>query len=271
MTIRKQYLIFLDLDGTTLYDWKTLKQETIDTIKKVQELGHIVVIATGRPYRSSKVFYDALGLKTPIANYNGALVHHPYDENFEKLVTDIKLNDILKVFEDMGHLIDNAFCEYYEDIYLYRENDDIMPLIHPEGGRIITGDFKETLKINPNGFIILAYPGKYLEVEQYLDDHFKGVLNHRNWGGDNNEVIEVFTPKTCKGIAMTYIANYYNIPIENVIALGDGSNDIEMIRSAGIGVAMENAVENVKAVAKEHTLSNKENGVAHFLTQFFNL
>ncbi|MDF2699993.1 MAG: hydrolase Cof [Haloplasmataceae bacterium] len=269
--MNKQYLILLDLDGTALYDWQTLSNETIETVKKVKALGHIVAIATGRPFRSSKVFYDQLKLDTPIINYNGALVHHPFDDHFEKLETDIDIIHILKVFDEVGHLIENAFCEHYEDIYLYKMNDNIMPLIHPEGGKIITGDYKKTLKINPNGFILLAYPGKNVEIEQYLDDNFKGILDHRNWGGDSSHIIELFTPKMCKGIGMTYIANYYNIPLENVIAFGDGNNDIEMIRSAGIGVAMDNAVPNVKAVANAKTLSNKENGVAHFLTKFFKL
>jgi len=55
------------------------------------------------------------------------------------------------------------------------------------------------------------------------------------------------------------------------MAFGDGENDIEMIKEAGIGIAMENAVDHVKEVAKHITLSNKENGVAFFLRDYFKL
>ncbi len=267
----KKHLVLLDLDGTTLYDWQTLTQETIDVIHQLNKLGHIICIATGRPYRSSKIFYDKLQLKTPIINYNGALIHHPYDDHFDEVTSEIDLNYVLKIFHDIGHLIANAFCEYYEDIYLYKMSDDIMPLIHPEGGKIIAGDFKDTLKLNPNGFILLTFPETYNEVEEYLAKNFKGILNFRNWGGDYHQIIEIYTPETNKGTAMKLIASYFDIPRERTITFGDGDNDVEMIQNAGTGVAMANAVDSVKQVAKEITLSNTENGVAHFLKEYFQL
>ncbi|QVK17246.1 HAD family phosphatase [Mycoplasmatota bacterium] len=269
--MKNKHLILLDLDGTTLYDWQSMTDETIQAIHQVKALGHEICIATGRPYRSSKVFYDQLELKTPIINYNGALIHHPYNSHFDEITREIDLNYILKVFNEIDHLIENAFCEYYEDIYLYKESKDIMPLIHPEGGKIIIGDFKETLHLNPNGFILLTYPDCYQEVEAFLSENFKGILDFRNWGGDYQQIIEIYTPETSKGNAMRYIQSYFDIPKERTISFGDGENDVEMIKDAGIGVAMENAVDSVKKAAKHITLSNKDNGVAHFLRKFFKL
>ncbi len=265
------YLILLDLDGTTLYDWQTLNDETIAVIRQVKALGHIVCIVTGRPYRSSKIFYDKLQLDTPIINYNGALIHHPHNHHFDEITREIDLNNILKVFNDISHLIENAFCEYYEDIYLYKMSEDIMPLIHPEGGNIIAGDFKQTLKLNPNGFVLLTYPNKHNEVGKYLDENFKGILNYRNWGGEYSQIIEIYTPETSKGIGLNYLSTYFEIPKEKILAFGDGENDVEMIRNAGIGVAMANAVDSVKKEAQHITKSNSENGVATFLKEFFNL
>lgn len=269
--MKDTYLIVLDLDGTTLYDWETITKETVDTIEKVRQLGHKVVIATGRPYRSSKVFYDQLKLDTPIINYNGALIHHPYDEKFKQFTNVIQLDYILKVFHDIGYLIENAFCEYYENIYLYKMKEDIMPLVHPEGGTLIIGDFKETLHLNPNGFILLTYPDTYKEVEEYLAKHFKGELNFRNWGGEYQQIFEIYTPDTGKEFAVEVIAKYLNFASDQVIAFGDGDNDIKMIEQAHIGVAMENAVPELKKKATNITLSNKKNGVAHFLKHFFQL
>jgi Cof subfamily protein (haloacid dehalogenase superfamily) len=266
-----KYLIALDLDGTTLYDWQTLTDHTVDTIKQLTDLGHIVVIATGRPYRSSKTFYDQLGLKTPIINYNGALVQHPYDLSFIKQEKHIPLEAVIQIFEDKYESIENAFCEHHENIFLYNHNESILPLVHPEGGTIIEGHFKDTLTINPNGFILLTYPGQHQQVEKYIADHFKGQLNSRNWGGEASQVIEVFSPKTCKGIALQHLADYYQIPNSHVMAFGDGHNDVEMLKMAGIGVAMANAVEEAKAVTQFRTLSNKEDGVAHFLRNYFKL
>lgn len=265
------YLVLLDLDGTTLYDWQTLNEETISVISQVKALGHKVCIVTGRPYRSSKVFYDKLQLHTPIINYNGALIHHPHDNHFDEITREIDLNDVLKIFKDIGHLIENAFCEYYEDIYLYKMSEDIMPLVHPGGGKIIAGDFNQTLKLNPNGFILLTYPDKFEEVGKYFRENFKGILNYRNWGGEYSQIIEIYTPETSKGNAMNFLSSYFEIPKEKIMAFGDGENDVEMIKNAGIGVAMANAVDSVKRVAKHITTSNTENGVATFLKNFFKL
>lgn len=69
----KPYLIALDLDGTLLKDDKTISPETARTIQTLKEAGHHVCISTGRPFRSSSMYYDELGLTTPIVNFNGHL------------------------------------------------------------------------------------------------------------------------------------------------------------------------------------------------------
>lgn len=267
----EKHLIALDLDGTSLYDWSTMTQDTIDTIKEIRAQGHTVVIATGRPYRSSKKYYDLLELDTPIINYNGALIQHPFDSNFPVSERFLPLEAVYQIFNDNEHFIENAFCEHYEDIYLYRMDETILPLVHPEGGHIIEGSFKQNLKINPNGFILITKVGQNKPIEDYIKKHFKGVLDCRNWGGEFQNIIEVYTPETCKGIALQYLMDYYDIPRERLIAFGDGHNDVEMIRFAGLGVAMENAVEPVKAVADAMTKTNKEDGVAYFLKKYFKL
>ncbi len=79
--MKNQFLIALDLDGTLLTDNKTISERTLKTLKRLQQEGHIVMISTGRPFRSSVQYYHELELNTPIVNFNGAFVHHPLDEN----------------------------------------------------------------------------------------------------------------------------------------------------------------------------------------------
>lgn len=75
--MNEKHLIVLDLDGTLLTDNKTISPRTKQTLLKLKENGHDVMIATGRPFRSSELYYRELGLTTPIVNFNGAFVHHP--------------------------------------------------------------------------------------------------------------------------------------------------------------------------------------------------
>ena len=73
----EKHLIALDLDGTLLKNDKTISHKTKHVIQKAREAGHVVMIATGRPFRSSEMYYRELQLDTPIVNFNGAFVHHP--------------------------------------------------------------------------------------------------------------------------------------------------------------------------------------------------
>ena len=76
----KQHLIVLDLDGTLLTDQKVISPKTKAILNQARKDGHQVMIATGRPYRASEIYYRELGLNTPIVNFNGAFVHHPDDK-----------------------------------------------------------------------------------------------------------------------------------------------------------------------------------------------
>ncbi|MCK5202170.1 MAG: HAD-IIB family hydrolase, partial [Spirochaetales bacterium] len=74
-----------------------------------------------------------------------------------------------------------------------------------------------------------------------------------------------------KGSALFEVTDYLDISIDNIMAFGDGQNDISMIETAGIGIAMDNATDEVRAVADSITLSNNDDGVAVFLEEFFKL
>jgi HAD superfamily hydrolase (TIGR01484 family) len=78
----KQKLIALDLDGTTLNDQSLLSVRTKNVLARLQKDNHLVMIATGRPYRNSKEFYETLKMTTPLVNFNGALCHNPTDSNW---------------------------------------------------------------------------------------------------------------------------------------------------------------------------------------------
>ncbi|HDA1415924.1 TPA: HAD-IIB family hydrolase, partial [Staphylococcus aureus] len=77
------HLICLDLDGTLLNDNKEISSYTKQVLNELQQRGHQIMIATGRPYRASQMYYHELNLTTPIVNFNGAYVHHPKDKNFK--------------------------------------------------------------------------------------------------------------------------------------------------------------------------------------------
>ena len=245
-----KYLIALDLDGTLLYDWETLREDTADYLKRLKAQGHKLVIATGRPYRSSQRFYDLLELDTPIINYNGGLVTWPQNPDFEPVNLLLDRSDVLEIFDANKDHIYNAFCEINDDIYLVEKREDIMPLIHFfNGAKLHVGPFHETLPSGPNGCIIVAHKNRGQHIESFIKTHYSDKILSRNWGSEYRFIIELFTPKTNKAEGLKVVAKALGFPRERIIAFGDGHNDVEMLHYAGVGVAMKNAHPDLLAVA----------------------
>jgi Cof subfamily protein (haloacid dehalogenase superfamily) len=269
------YLIALDLDGTILYDFDSLSEELCLFMRKVQQHGHKIVIATGRPYRSSKFVYERFGLQTPIINYNGGLVTHPQDALFPHLNYTIRKEAIIDIFDQNIHHIRNAFSEVKDSIYLYREEKSIEPLLHVDGASLIkVGHLKDTLETDPNGFIIIGKQGQGHYIADYINHRYQGEVLARIWdlSGEYDSIVEVYTPETNKGKALEYVAHFLGFSRSGVIAIGDGHNDIELLEYAHIGVAVKNAHPDLLKVADiilEHTA--KEGAVDTFLRGFLRI
>ncbi len=266
----KKYLISLDLDGTLLYDWETISKPTLNYLLNLKKQGHQLVIATGRPYRSSEEFHALLELDTPLINYNGGLVTSKNDPNFIEYSLTVKKEYVIDIFENTKQYIKNAFAEVKDDIYLLHDTEEIRPLLHHfNGSRLFVGDFKDILNHDTNGSIIISNEGQGKFIENYVKENYKGKVLCRNWGNEYDFIIELFTPETDKGFALKYVADYLGFKKEEIIAFGDGHNDIEMIKCAGLGVVMKNGHEELKEVADiilEHT--NKEDGLIKFLKEY---
>ena len=267
----KQHLIALDLDGTLLKDDKTISPFTKEVLRNAQNEGHIVCISTGRPFRASKMYYDELNLTTPIVNFNGAFVHHPLDDGWGVYHTTLDVNvvkDIVEIAETfhvhniLAEVLDHVFLHYHDEQWL-----DIFSLGNPT---IEIGNLKTTLNQDVTSILIHSDEQNIQQIRQYLNDVHAEVVDHRSWAAPWH-VIEIIRYGINKAVGLEKIAKYYNIPKERIIAFGDEDNDMEMIEYAGIGVAMGNAIEPLKEIADEITLTNEEDGVAKFLKEALTL
>ncbi|MDC7244130.1 MAG: HAD family hydrolase [Sphaerochaetaceae bacterium] len=271
----KKYLIALDLDGTILYDFDSLSETLCKFMKKVQKEGHKIVIATGRPYRSSRFVYERFDLDTPIINYNGGLITHPKDDSFKDINLTIDKDIIIDIFENNIQYIRNAFSEVLDTIYVYKREKAIEPLLHVNGATdLIVGDLKNTLKVNPNGFIIIGKQGTGVTMKEYIDSKYQGEVGCRIWNisGEYDSIIEIFTPDSNKGLALKHVADYLGFSRDQVIAIGDGHNDIEMIEYANLGVCVSNAHPELLAVAdKVLNYTSKDGAVYRFLSDYLNI
>ncbi|MFD1037694.1 Cof-type HAD-IIB family hydrolase [Virgibacillus byunsanensis] len=269
----KQHLIALDLDGTLLTDNKEISARNKQTVLKAMDEGHIVVIATGRPHRASINYYNNLGLTTPMVNFNGALIHHPKDHKWDALHSPMPKRTALKIVEACYDLnVQNILAEVMDNVYLDQYDEKIINIFQTtqQDPPFEIGSLKSKLTEDPTSLLIHPREDHIHELRSHLDDYHAELIEHRKWGAPWN-IIEIVKKGMNKAVGLQKVAHYYNIPQERIIAFGDEDNDLEMIDYAGVGVAMGNAIDELKSVSKHITHTNEEDGIGTFLEQYLKL
>lgn len=269
--VKKQYLIALDLDGTLLKDDKTISPFTKEIINKAKAAGHIVAIATGRPYRASMMYYEELGLNTPIVNFNGAFIHHPLDDNWGVHHTPLDLptvKDIIEVSESFK--VKNILAEVIDEVFFHYHDEQLLDIVNFGNPTIKIGDLRNTLKNDPTSILIHTTEEKIPEINSYLSEVHANLVEHRSWATPWN-VIEIVKAGINKAFGLKKISEYYQIPPTQIIAFGDEDNDLEMIEYAGHGIAMGNGIDKLKNIANDITKTNEEDGIGLYLKDFLKL
>lgn len=267
----ERHLIALDLDGTLLKDDKTISAKNKDILKKAKERGHIVMIATGRPYRSSEMYYRELELDTPIVNFNGAFTHHPQNPNWgyfhEPL--DVKVaKDIVEACRSFH--FHNIIAEVIDDVYFHYHDQKLLDIFSFGNPKITTGDLSNYLKDSPTSMLIHTEEDQLKKIRDHLSEVHAEVIDQRSWAAPWH-VIEIIKAGLNKAVGLKKAADFYGIPKERVIAFGDEDNDLEMLEYAGHGIAMGNGIDQVKNIANDVTLTNEEDGVGVYLADLLHL
>lgn len=263
----KRHLIVLDLDGTLFTDNLTISEKTKQTIIKAKEAGHEIMIATGRPFRASSLYYNELQLKTPIVNFNGAYIHHPKNKSWHPIHSPIDMKVVHDVVDSVDRFkYENLIAEVIDDVYIHVEDQSMMDIFNMGNPKVTIGNLRGNLNENPTSLLIHADEHNVPLIRNHLQDVHAELIEHRRWGAPFN-IIEVVRKGLNKAVGVSLIAKELNIPRERIIAFGDEDNDLEMIDYAGIGVAMGNGIKEIKQIANAVTDSNNEDGIAKFLME----
>ncbi|MCA0172335.1 Cof-type HAD-IIB family hydrolase [Bacillus sp. RAR_GA_16] len=263
----KPHLIAIDLDGTLLNSEKNISERTKSVIFEAKKQGHHVAIATGRPYRASVRYYQELALDSPIVNFNGAFVHHPLDSSFGTHHSPMELTTAKSIVSSCSEInVKNIMAEVLDDVYLHQHDELIMQNMIMNDSSIFTGEIHKNLKDDPTSLLIHPHEQQLADLRQMLRDHHAEMIEHRVWAAPLN-IIEIVRAGLNKAVGLQRLAAHFNVPKERIIAFGDEDNDLEMIEYAGTGVAMGNAIDELKNIANEVTVTNEEDGIATFLEE----
>ncbi|MBC1464296.1 HAD family phosphatase [Listeria welshimeri] len=271
--------IILDIDGTLLNDDKKISPETKKALITAQQNGVKLILASGRPTTGMHLYAEQLEMEKYhglLVSYNGAKVVdcQTKEELFNQTLTIAEGKAVLehmKQFE-VKVMIDKDDYMYVNnvyDCYIPYKDEEINIIQYESRG----GNFKLCEKEDLAAFldyrinkILTAGDPDYMQKNyQAMMAPFKNTLNCVFTADFYFE----FTAKNIdKAKALDTFLTPMGIHAENIIAFGDGHNDITMVKYAGTGIAMDNAVPELKAVANSITLSNNKDGIAHVLNNF---
>lgn len=268
--------IVMDVDGTLTNDKKEITPKTREVLLKAQKQGILMILASGRPTTGLVEMGKVLEMDKNnglFISYNGSKVVN-FQTGEELFNEPLKLEDAKAVLEHMKKfeikpMIDKGDYMYVNDVYncMIRFRGEPFNVIKYEsrGGnyKLCEIDDLAAFVDYPLNKILTAGEPEYLQ-EHYIEmmEPFKDKLNCMFTGPFYFE----FTAKDIdKAKALDTVLKPLEITADEVIAFGDGHNDISIIKYAGIGVAMENAVADLKEAADEITLSNEQDGIAESL------
>lgn len=265
-------LVVLDIDGTIAGESNAISTTVQDVVRAVQDRGIQVAIATGRMFHSALRFYEALNLDLPLMAYQGALIQEPKTGTVHRhwtlaKPTALQLLDYFEQVDFQQHLSVHA---YVNDRLYVREITTESQLYSDRTGVTLfpVGDLRNLVQQHePTKLLALSQTAAHIDslytqlrtqyspAELYLT---KSIATF----------FEATNPLVNKGTAVQYVAEtLLGLESHQVLTIGDNFNDVEMLQYAGIGIAMGNAPEPVKAIADWIAPDVESNGAAIALSQ----
>lgn len=264
-------LLFTDLDGTLLNDDKTISPKLRTGIIQMLSEGNRLILSSGRSTASILPVKEQLGIPDEgvyVGSYNCA---HLLDCRAKEVLLESPVPfSLIRSIADAAAKF-NLHIHTYSKTHIVSEHDTkeltfYRSFIHTPYA--VVNDFSEYLTEAPFKMIAinLEDTSLLLRFGEYLNENF----------GDSIQAflscpmyLEIINKKAGKGYAVDFLSKHLSVPISDTIAVGDAQNDISMIKAAGIGVAMKNGEDELKAYASyitEHTCS--EDGVLEVIEKF---
>ena len=262
-------LFAFDLDGTLLTSEGQMSTKSIRAIEELKEQDKVIVIASGRTFEEIWSFVEKLSLSTYphayLIGYNGVECIHAMTRKsvFRQTIT---WNDI--------HIVGQDVMKYGLYLHVFEEKDVYLSIGTSEfleSGKVAAskGNFVDMTRFKTDNpvykALIVDHPNRIDAYQKVVSQEVKERLCVFK---SANMLIEFVHPLGTKGKALEVLASKLEIPQNDVFAFGDEENDLSMIAYAGYGIAMGNAKDHVKAVARYVTSSHNDEGIENALKYF---
>jgi Cof subfamily protein (haloacid dehalogenase superfamily) len=258
-------LFVTDLDGTVLVDegprGARLPGRTMAALRRLSESGVTVCLASGRMHESIRSVSAGWGFKGPVISYNGAMIRLEDDSLFshDPLGTEVS-GPLIEMAESRGLPLN-----------FYSEGRILSQRFHPwwdlYEGRTCSPMQEVTSLLPYRGsaatkLLIMSDPSRIKELEAEFKPRLSGAANVLI---TNDEYLEFMAPSVHKGMALARLAAHLGVDSADIVAAGDGTNDIEMLQGAGCAVAVSGARPALLRLAHHVVAGPAEHGVAEFI------
>jgi Cof subfamily protein (haloacid dehalogenase superfamily) len=264
--------VFLDMDGTLLRSDHSVSDATKETLRKIIEKGVPVILVSARPVNAMLPTWRSLGLTNfPLVSLNGSYIVENDQPVFQAMIdlpTTAGVSEQVRPFKTtIAYYLQREWYAEVSNEWTAHEQKimDVQLGVAPLPALI--GEWS-TRHIGPNKMMIMSDPAAISAAEQHLKSIYNGSLNIYT---SKPTYLEVMDPRGSKSNGIKFLIDRMKIGQDEIIAMGDNFNDREMIRFAGMGVAMGNAPEEIKKEADYVTDTNNNDGVRKALEHFFAL
>lgn len=265
--------VFIDIDGTLINSRREINERTKDIVRKCIERNIKIVLTSGRSRYDTLNYKNEVGASPYIISSNGAEV---YDINKKKVIYSepIEKKRMIELFNyaeknnykinlnyDTELIMNVAF--YPDEMDRKRTKEQIIEVINTKKIVQCVISSKELEKLQEfKKYIVEEMPELKIVNESKR-------LKNPNLKPSSHYYCDITSSIISKGKAVKELCKYLNINKDDIIVIGDGENDISMFEVANYSVAMENAIEQLKAKSNYITDSNDEDGVAKFLEKLY--
>ena len=259
-------MIAIDLDDTLIRDDTTVSDYTKDTIRRAQQKGIHIMIATGRMYATASPYGRMLGLgDIPMMLFGGGLIQTLESKKilYSHPIPQEDAAQLLSLAKEKGWMMQS----YIDDVLRVAEYNhwvaDYERITHSHA--VVCGDDFYTPCGAPDKLLscdeheVLLQRAK--EIEEAMPGRFDIMCSKPT-------VLEITPKGISKGVCLKRLCDIYGISLQNVMSFGNGMNDLSMLKAAGFGVAVANAVPEVREQVPYVTASNNEDGVARAIEKF---
>ncbi len=256
-------MVFSDLDGTLLNSAHHVPAATAQYLRVLSAPGVPFVIVTARMPQAAYPLQEEIGISSPIICYGGALTLDARHQILRSVT--LSATDTARVMVWVQKKWPDVSCSLYAQNTWYAPQDKLV-----EEESRITGVTAQPLVCNQKVrahkvFLMVRESERCPQMLEQLKQAFSALcVSYSGFGH-----IEITAPGACKAQALQDLCQQLHIPVSQSVAFGDSLNDADMLRAAGLGVAVANAAAQVRAAADRICPSNEEEGVRQTLQELF--